>query len=78
VVKEAAAVFTCTPIKALWDPTVVGGHCIDIPKYFIGVAVPNIFTDIALLAMPLPYIYGLNVRTLQKIAVMFVFILGGL
>jgi hypothetical protein len=40
--------------------------------------VPNIFTDIALLAMPLPYIYGLNVKTLQKIAVMFVFILGGL
>ncbi len=76
--KEGAAIFTCTPIQKLWDLTVVGGHCIDIPKYFIGVAVPNIFTDIALLAIPLPYIYGLNVKTFQKIAVMLVFILGGL
>jgi hypothetical protein len=78
VMKEGTAIFTCTPIQKLWDPTVVGGHCIDLRMYFIGVAVPNIFTDIALLAMPLPYIYGLNVKTLQKIAVMFVFILGGL
>ena len=78
VMKEGTAIFTCTPIQKLWDPTVVGGHCINLRKYFIGVAVPNIFTDIALLAMPLPYIYGLNVKTLQKIAVMFVFILGGL
>jgi hypothetical protein len=57
VVKDGAAIFTCTPIRKLWDPTVVGGHCIDIPKFFIGVAVHNIFTDIALLAMPPPYIW---------------------
>ena len=78
VMKEGTAIFTCTPIQKLWDPTVVGGHCINLRKYFIGVAVPNIFTDIALLAMPLPYIYHLNMKTLQKMAVMFVFILGGL
>ena len=78
VMMEGTAIFTCTPIQKLWDPTVVGGHCIDIRKYFIGVAVPNIFADVALLAIPLPFIYGLNVKTLQKIAVMFVFILGGL
>jgi hypothetical protein len=78
VMKEGTAIFTCNPIQKLWDPTVVGGHCLDLPKYYIGVAVPNIFTDIVLLAMPLPYIYGLHMKTLQKIAIMFVFILGGL
>jgi hypothetical protein len=56
----------------------VGGTCIDIPKFFIGIAVPNIVTDFVLLAMPLPYIWGLHVKLPQKIAVMFVFVLGGL
>jgi hypothetical protein len=78
VMKVGTAIFTCTPIPKLWDPTIVGGSCINLRKYFIGVAVPNIFTDIALLAMPLPYIYRLNMKTVQKMAVMFVFILGGL
>jgi hypothetical protein len=78
VVKEGLAIFTCTPINKIWDPTVVGGHCLDIQKFFIGIAVPNIFTDLALLALPLPYIWGLHVKLPQKIAVMFVFILGGL
>ena len=78
MLKEASAIFTCTPVRKVWDPTVVGGHCIDIRSFFIGIAVPNIFTDLALLAMPLPYILGLQVKLLQKIAVMFVFVLGGL
>lgn len=78
MVKEAAAIFTCTPIRKVWDPTVVGGTCIDIRSFFIGIAVPNVFTDLALLVIPLPYLWGLQVKLPQKIAVMFVFILGGL
>lgn len=61
----------------MWDPS-VKGRCINIHEYFIGIAVPNIITDIALLVMPLPYMWRLQVPLPKKIALMFVFVLGGL
>ena len=61
----------------MWDPT-VKGRCIDIHKFFIGIAVPNVITDIALLTMPLPYMWRLQISIYKKLAVISVFILGGL
>ena len=61
----------------MWNPFVLG-RCINIHSFFIGIAVPNIITDIALLVMPLPYMWRLQVTLPKKIALMFVFILGGL
>lgn len=71
------AIFTCVPTKAMWDPF-VKGRCINFHKYFIGNAVPNIVADIALLVVPLPFMWKLQVALPRKIAVMVVFILGGL
>ncbi|MCJ1282374.1 hypothetical protein MMC26_001697 [Xylographa opegraphella] len=73
---EGAAMFSYVPVNAMWDPSVTG-RCINIHSFFIGIAVPNIVTDIALLTMPLPYIWWLQVAWPKKIAVILVFTLGG-
>ncbi|MCJ1377479.1 hypothetical protein MMC17_000574 [Xylographa soralifera] len=73
---EGAAIFSCVPVNAMWDPTITG-RCINIHSFFIGIAVPNVVTDIALLTMPLPYMWRLQVAWPKKIAVILVFMLGG-
>ena len=46
--------------------------------YFIGKAIPNICTDLALLFLPIPYIWRLHQSRAQKVALCGVFGLGGL
>ncbi len=51
---------------------------VNVYAFFIGNAVPNIITDWALLFLPVPYIWRLQQKTLQKTALCSVFGLGGL
>ena len=72
------AAFQCMPTSLLWDPTGdPDGHCIDIIKFFVGNAVPNIVTDFALLVLPLPHIWRLQVPGTQKLFVLLAFVFGG-
>lgn len=67
----------CIPLRALWDFT-VKGHCISTNKTFLGNAIPNVITDAILLAMPLPFLFGLHVSRSQKVALVGIFALAGL
>lgn len=51
---------------------------VDDYMFFLGNAVPNILTDVALMALPLPYIWRLNRPMAQKVALGGIFVLGGL
>lgn len=54
-------------------------NCIvDDYAFFVGIAVPNIITDVALLVLPLPYIWRLHRAKSQKIALVGIFMLGSL
>ena len=70
-------IFICTPIQTFWS---LGGPrtCIDILKYYLGVAVPNVLTDVILLLLPVPWIWKLVMSRSQKIALTGIFLLGGL
>ena len=46
--------------------------------FFLGTAVPEVVTDFAILAMPLPYIWQLQVKTRQKVVLTMIFVAGGL
>lgn len=79
-------VFQCIPISALWnqydpvnppDPSTF--ECsVKIHPLFIGKSVPHIATDILILLFPLPYIWNLQLRLSQKIAMSVIFGLGTL
>ncbi|RDW56860.1 hypothetical protein BP5796_12927 [Coleophoma crateriformis] len=69
------SVFQCTPIAKTWNPT-LPGHCINLKGSFIGNAIPNILTDAAILALPMPQVWHLHTSVLQKCQLSFVFLLG--
>lgn len=71
------SVFQCTPIAKAWNPT-LPGTCINLKGSFIGNAVPNILTDIAILALPVHVVRGLHATITHRLSVIAVFLLGSL
>lgn len=45
-------------------------------KFFYGNAIPTIVTDLMMLALPVPYIWGLHLPTPQKVALGGIFLVG--
>jgi hypothetical protein len=71
------SIFQCTPIAKAWNPT-IPGHCINLKGSFIGNAVPNILTDVAILALPMPHVWRLHTTLIQRCQLSAVFLLGKL
>ncbi|KAL9614954.1 MAG: hypothetical protein Q9167_000596 [Letrouitia subvulpina] len=77
------SIFQCTPVDGFWNrvkipPPSPPPKCIvNEYAFFVGIAVPNIVTDAALLALPIPYIWRLHRSQSQKIALAGIFMLGG-
>ncbi|KAH6717915.1 hypothetical protein BKA61DRAFT_716476 [Leptodontidium sp. MPI-SDFR-AT-0119] len=69
--------FQCIPFEKFWRPWVVG-RCIDFRQLILGMAIPNILSDVAILALPLPQIWGLQISCRQKAFLSGVFLLGSL
>ncbi|KAK8155402.1 hypothetical protein BKA80DRAFT_209240 [Phyllosticta citrichinensis] len=72
---NCVSIFQCTPIKGAWD-TSIKASCIDLKASFIGNAIPNILTDVAILAMPVGQVFKLQVTLAQKISLCIMFLLG--
>ena len=70
--------FQCTPIQFAWDHTIKGGKCIDFNTLCVSTAVIAIATDVAILCLPMPMIWALNVSKWRKLSIGGVFLLGGL
>ncbi|KAK3321247.1 hypothetical protein B0T19DRAFT_262558 [Cercophora scortea] len=69
--------FQCVPFAFNWDTTIPGGHCIDIGGMALATSIMNILTDFAILTLPLPIIFNLNVKTQRKWGLAFLFAVGG-
>ena len=54
------------------------GHCISKCNYFLDTAIPEVVTNFIILAVPLPYVWRLQMKRRQKILVTCIFALGGL
>ncbi|KAF4120864.1 hypothetical protein GMORB2_2350 [Geosmithia morbida] len=73
----AVSVFQCNPIKKAWFP-LIDGTCINLKASFIGNAIPNIGTDVAILCMPMTQIWRLHINLAQKLSLCVMFLLGSL
>lgn len=71
------SIFQCHPIWGAWRPW-DGGVCINLRSSFIGNAIPNILSDIAILCMPVHQVVKLRVNAMQKSLILFMFLLGSL
>ena len=72
--------FQCQPIAMNWNRALsgTGGHCLDDVKFFLGNAIPNVVTDVLILALPVREVWQLQLPKSQKLAVVGMFLLGGL
>ena len=77
IVQIICVVVHCIPFKALWDPT-IPGHCVNVDDVIVVCSAFNIATDVAILIMPLPELWNLQITTRQKLQITFLFLLGGL
>ena len=74
---ELAIVFQCHPIQGAWNP-LLKAKCVDINKIFMGVSGANVATDLALLIVPLPHLWRLQIPLTTKIQLLGIFSMGGL
>ncbi|OTA77995.1 hypothetical protein M434DRAFT_382426 [Hypoxylon sp. CO27-5] len=72
------AIFQCKPIQYQWDKSISGGHCINQLGDYRWVSVPNIVHDIAMLVVPAPVVWKLQIGLRQKLALSCVFLIGSI
>ncbi|KAL8945692.1 MAG: hypothetical protein Q9222_007804, partial [Ikaeria aurantiellina] len=71
------AFLDCRPLRYFWDKSVVGGSCLPNGPVLYGIAVPILLLNTAVICLPLPVIWGLQLKLGRKIALMANFLIGG-
>lgn len=71
-----ALTFQCSPVAFQWNKTIPGGRCSNISAFYKSTSAPNIVTDIVIMILPIPTIWQLQVSTIRRIGLMFVFLVG--
>ncbi|KAL8815532.1 MAG: hypothetical protein Q9223_005341, partial [Gallowayella weberi] len=68
--------FQCTPVDKAWQP-LKAGHCFSLKTYLLAEEIPNCILDIIIVFLPLGVIRKLQLPTIQKVNLCFIFALGG-
>ncbi|EWZ33310.1 hypothetical protein FOCG_15646 [Fusarium oxysporum f. sp. radicis-lycopersici 26381] len=69
--------FHCYPVRAFWDPTMEHFTCaIKSSDFFFGTVLAHVLIDVGILILPIVQIQKLQLPTLQKIAIIFMFMFG--
>jgi fucose permease len=68
--------FQCSPVRAAYDPFTDKSKCLSIVTLYLCSAPVNIFTDLAILVLPIPVLTGMRLPSRQKIILVFTFSLG--
>jgi len=76
IASVVVVIFSCYPVSKSWDPTVQGGSCVNLPVFYIANMSLNSATDIAVLFLPAPLLWGLRMPLRDKIALSGVFMTG--
>jgi len=69
---------SCHPFSSRWDLKLFISNCIDAVRYWKGMSVPNIATDVVMLILPMPVVWRLQVSKNQKLALSGIFLMGSL
>ncbi|KAJ5935984.1 hypothetical protein N7454_005282 [Penicillium verhagenii] len=71
-----ALIFACSPIQKGWDITITQGSCIDRPAVYLATAITNTASDLVLILIPIWVVWGLRMRLLPKLGVIFMLGIG--
>lgn len=65
----------CQPFEYSWNKW-IPGHCIDLMILFRYISGLNLASDLAILILPLPIVWGLHTSRTQKIGLTLTFLTG--
>lgn len=71
-------IFSCSPVNGLWDQTITEKKCINRNLVLLVLSVFNIFTDFALLVLPIRVVIPLSMPKRQKVGLIGIFMSGTL
>lgn len=73
-------VFQCSPVSVLWTMLEMDQRpfCVDTMPFFYANSISDVLLDVAILAMPVPLVWGLRLSVRKKLAVGGMFMLGAL
>ena len=71
-----AFLLQCLPVSSFWQPQ-IQHHCITQDPFYLSVAALSLVSDVFILIMPMPMVWGLNISRQRKIGLSLVFLLGG-
>ena len=69
------AFLLCRPLAYNWDST-IEGVCGNRSKVYISAGALNVVTDFMVMALPIPHIFGLQLRIKKKLGLVLMFSLG--
>ena len=72
-----AAIFLCIPVDRWWNRT-PDAKCMSLRDFDLAFAIINITFDFVILLLPVNMVWRLQINNIQKAALTFVFLLGGL
>ena len=73
-----ALTFVCTPVAYFWDKTLPGGSCANILVLLYVATGTNFVADVLVLVLPIPVLWGLQMKPARKLGIIGVLLLGGL
>lgn len=68
----------CSPVSAYWNGTASGGSCLNQGKVILADSVMSVVTDLAILILPLPLTWSLQMPLEKKLKVIGLLSAGGL
>lgn len=74
-----ANLIQCVPLEFAWDvKEISGAHCFNQQLFWSLISLPNIITDIVILALPVPVIYKIQLSWKDKIGLILTFATGSM
>lgn len=68
----------CSPVSAYWNGTASGGSCLNQGRVIVADSIMSVVTDLAILILPLPLTWSLQMPLEKKLKVMGLLSAGGL
>ena len=69
-------IFQCSPREKIWDPLITTGHCYDGEAAYKASGIFNVISDFAILILPVPSVWRLNMSLRKKLLTICVFASG--
>lgn len=70
------AFLICKPLAYNWNLSIKGGRCGNQNQGFLAQAITNLLLDVMIVSLPLPVLWGLQMRAGKKVSITIMFSIG--